>query len=175
MNKFILAGLAGVAVCMLPAVAIAQDNGTNSGILVTGKYQKDWEKGSQLEANGLRDLESAQRDLSRASADVVGARDRLNSSQERGNNAQTEFRRLTARPAAFSDSGEASKWAKQVAEAARDWDRYGGRASDGEETLDDAGKKQRKAQQAVDKAQQKIARGRAMMAEAQQRSAGTSQ
>lgn len=178
MNKLILAGLSGIiasgAVSMVPAIALAQSPAANSGIVVTGKYQNQWEKGNRLEAEGLRDLEEAQRDLKRASGDVNDARNRMNNSQERGGKAEAEFRSLTERPEKFTDPDDALRWAKQVEEAARDWERSAERGDDREDSLDDESKQQRKAQKAVDKAQKKIASGRKMMAEAQRLSAGGS-
>lgn len=160
------AGLVLAATAM-PVTAIAQDTMSAPTIVVTGKYQKDWDKGSKLEAQGIKELEKAKKALIGYSADVVNAQNKRDSSRARSENASAEFRKLTASPTYFSDAAEASRWARQVEKAAAEWAKYDDRRGDGRAELDKAMKKQSKAQAAVDKAQAKIDRGRTMKAEAE--------
>lgn len=136
-------------------------------VIVAPQYERDWNKGSKLEADGLRDLEKAKKDLVRYSADVVDAQNKRDSSRARAENAASEFRKLTASQSYFSDVEEAARWARQVEKAAAEWAKYDDRRGDGRDELESASKKQRRAQEAVDKAQAKIDRGRTMKAEAE--------
>lgn len=152
-----------------PVVVSAQDPNPASPIVVTGKYQKDWDKGSKLEADGLKDLDGSKRDLVKYSAEVVNAQNKRDNSRSRADNARETFESLTARPY-FSDPDDARKWAKQVESAASDWAKYNARQDDGAKELKKAQSRQADAQEAVDKAQAKIDKGRTMMAEAERAS-----
>ncbi len=174
MNKFFAVTCLALGVIALPLAASAQDVLPRSEIVVTGKYQKDWEKGSKLEAEGLKSLEGAKRDLVKYSADVVDAQNKRDSSDARSNNSENEFRRLTGEPIYFSSSKEALDWAKSVEKAAEGWAKYDNRGEDGRDDLGDAIKKQKKAQESVNDAQAKVDRGRTMMIEAQRKSAALS-
>lgn len=156
-----------LAATTLPAVAVAQDSMAAPAIVVTGKYQKDWDKGSKVEADGIKELEKAKKALIGYSAEVVNAQNKRDSSRARAENASAEFRKLTASTTYFSDAAEAARWARQVDKAAAEWAKFDDRRGDGRAELDKAMKKQSKAQAAVDKAQAKIDRGRTMKAEAE--------
>ncbi|MGN3974196.1 hypothetical protein [Tsuneonella sp. SYSU-LHT278] len=151
----------------MPATAAAQDAMPAPQIIVIGKYQKDWDKGSKLEAEGLVALEKAKKDLVRYSADVVDAQNKRDGSRARSEHAAAEFRKLTSNITYFSDAEEAARWARQVEKAASQWAKYAERRGDGRKELDAATRKQSQAQSAVDKAQAKVDRGRAMKAEAE--------
>lgn len=165
-SVFAAAGLV-LAATTLPSIAIAQDALPAPELIVTGKYQKAWNKGSALEAEGLKELEKAKQALVRYSADVVSAQNKRDTARARSENAAAEFRNLTANMTYFSDAEEASRWARQVEKAAAEWTKHDDRRGDGRQDLDEATKQQTKAQEAVDKAQAKVDRGRAMKAEAE--------
>lgn len=171
MKSILAAASLAIATTALPAVAIAQDAMAVPTIVVTGKYQERWEKGSKLEAEGLGDLEEAKKNLVRYSADVVDGQNKRDGSGDQSDNASAEFRKLTSNMAQFSDGKEASRWARQVEKAASNWAKYDNRRGDGRNELNKAMKKQTKAQEAVEKAQLKVERGRAMKAEAERLSA----
>lgn len=156
-----------LAIAGLPTVGLAQESDPTSAIVVTAKHQGLWDKGSKLEAQGLKDLESAKKKLIGYSADVVGAQNKRDSSRSRAENASAEFRKLTTSVTYFSDPQEAARWARQVDKAAAEWAKYDDRRGDGRQDLDKGVKRQRDAQEAVDKAQAKVDRGRAMKAEAE--------
>lgn len=167
MKSFFAAAGLVLAATAMPVVAVAQDALPTPTIVVTGKYQETWDKGSELEAQGLRDLERAKKDLARYSADVVDAQNKRDGSRAQSDNASAEFRKLTASITYFSDAGEASRWARQVDMAASQWAKHDDRRGDGRKDLDKAMKKQRQAQEAVDKAQATVDRGRTMKTEAE--------
>lgn len=167
MKSILTAAALALAASSIPVAAMAQEALSAPSIVVSGKYQKTWDKGSKLEAEGLRDLEKAKKDLVRYSADVVDAQNKRDSSRNRSDNASAEFRKLTSNITYFSDAEEASRWARQVDKAASNWAKYDDRRGDGRKDLDKASKNQRKVQGAVDKAQAKVDRGRTMKAEAE--------
>lgn len=169
MKTFLFAS--GLALAALAAPIAAQNQSETDGttIVVSAEHQKDWDRGNRIEAEGLRELEEAQRDLVRYSADVVDAQGKRDSSQDRANNARQAFESLTARPY-FSNPDDARDWAKLVEETASEWKRFAARSDDGAEELRRAQRRQEKAQEAVEKAQEKIDEGREMMAEAELRS-----
>lgn len=169
MRKVFVSSAIALAMAGLPVAAAAQNAPANPQIVVSGKFQKDWDKGSKLEAEGLKDLQQAQRDLVGYSADVVNAQDKRDTSNKRAENARDAFQNLTARPF-FSDPEEARKWAKQVESAATDWAKFDARREDGAKELRKAQDRQADAQKAVDKAQDKIDRGRTLMADAERAS-----
>ncbi|WP_390479048.1 hypothetical protein [Altererythrobacter sp. MTPC7] len=136
---------------------------------MTAEHQRDWDRGNSREAEGLRDLQRAQRDLVRYSAAVVEAQDKRDTSMSRAENAQSSFESLTSRPF-FTDAGDARDWAKQVEEVAKDWERFEERSEEGAKELRRAQRRQANAQEAVDVAQAKIDEGRAMMADAERAS-----
>lgn len=173
---FAVSGLA-LAIAGMPAVALAQETDSASAIVVTAKHQGLWDKGSKLEAKGLKELEAAKKKLISYSADVVDAQNKRDSSRSRAENASDEFRKLTSSVTYFSDPQEAARWARQVDKAATEWAKFDDRRGDGRQDLDKGVTRQRDAQKAVDKAQATVDRGRTMKAEAERLSrprAGTS-
>jgi hypothetical protein len=166
-NKLIATAALVLATTAIPAIAAAQVSTPAPTIVVTGKYQKSWNKGSSLEAEGIRDMEKAKKELVRYSADVVNAQNKRDSARARAENAADEFRNLTAAPIYFSDAEEAVQWARRVEKASSDWAKFDARRGDGRAELDKAMTKQRRAQQAVDKAQAMIDQGRTMKTEAE--------
>lgn len=169
MKTFVIATGLALASLAAPQVAVAQDQPTAAEIIVSGEHQRDWDRGNRAEAEGLRDLQSAQRDLVRYSAAVVEAQDKRDTSRSRADNAREAFESLTARPF-FSEAGEARVWAKQVEETAKNWERFEERSEEGARELRRAQRRQANAQEAVDKAQTQIEEGRALMAEAERAS-----
>ncbi|MEO1220620.1 MAG: hypothetical protein AAFY42_04615 [Pseudomonadota bacterium] len=160
-----------LATFALPQVAMAQSDAPQSTILVTAENQRDWNRGNELEAKGLRDLQEASRKLVRHSADVVTAQETRDTSRSRADNARQAFESLTARPF-FSDPEDARKWAQQVESTARDWARFAERGVKADRDLKKAQGQQEKAQERVDKAQRRVDEGRAMMAAAERASMG---
>lgn len=169
MKTFLIASGLALATLAAPQVAFAQDQQAEATIVVTAKHQKAWDKGQKREAEGLRDMQKAKRDLVKHSASVVNAQDLRDTSQSRADNAREAFESLTARPF-FSSPEDAHKWAKQVENAASDWDKYSERVEKGAKDFRKAQDRQADAQEAVDKAQRKIDEGRAMKAEAERAS-----
>lgn len=165
-SAFFAAGLVAAGLA-LPASAAEQQAMPASTIVVSAKYQKNWDKGSKLEADGLKELEQAKRDLVRSSADVVEAQNKRTSSDARAANSAEEFRRLTAAPINFVDASEAARWAREVDKAAAGWAKYDKRGDSGSKSFEKAVKQQRKDQEAVSKAQAKVDRGRTLKAEAE--------
>jgi predicted nucleic acid-binding Zn-ribbon protein len=172
MTKFISSTIAAalLATVSVGGVAHAQSANSQNEIVVTGKFQKLWDKGSKLEAKGLDNLAKAQKDLTNASRDVLNAQSKRDTAQGKVANASAEFRQLTSNIPYFAEPKDAAKWAKKVSDAANSWSKNNNRQDDGQGDLKKAMKKQASAQGAVDKAQTDIERGRAMKAEAQQRS-----
>jgi hypothetical protein len=115
----------------------------------------------------------AQQDLVSASAEVVNAQNRRDSSQQRSSNAAQEYRRLTATTPPQTNSREALRWAEDVQKAAENWSRFDARSNGGSRDLDKSMNAQRKAQEAIDKAQAKVARGREAKSEAERLSAAS--
>lgn len=169
MKTFLAAGSLAVMALAAPQIAIAENTGTTPTIVVTAEHQRDWDRGNRIEADGLQDLQRAQRDLVRFSAAVVEAQDKRDTSRSRAQNAREAFENLTARPF-FSDAEQAREWAKRVEETASDWERYEERSAEGARELTRAQRRQSDAQEAVDKAQAKVDEGRALMAEAERAS-----
>jgi hypothetical protein len=165
-------GIAVTAAIALAVPAAAQPVAT-APIVVSGKYQRDWQRGSRMEAEGLKELEQAQKDQVSASADVVNAQNRRDSSQQRSSNAAEEYRRLTATAPPQANARDALGWANDVQKAAASWSRFEARGNGGSRDLDKHMKNQNKAQQAVEKAQAKIARGREIKSGAEQQSAAS--
>lgn len=160
-----------LATLTLPQVAMAQSNAPQSTIVVTAENQRDWNRGNELEAKGLRDLQEANRNLVRHSADVVTAQEMRDTSRSRADNARQAFENLTARPF-FSDPEDARRWAQQVESTAKDWERFTDRGNDADRNLRRAQSRQERAQEQVDRAQQRVDEGRAMMASAERASVG---
>ena len=171
MKALIAAASLALPALLVPGIANAQPANSAASasmpIVVTAKHKKNWDKGSKMEADGLKELEKAKNNLVGYSADVVEAQNKRDSSRARGENAATEFRRLTTSQSYFSDPAEAARWAKQVEKAASEWAKYDDRRLDGREDLDKGMSRQSKAQASVDKAQNKVDRGRAMKREAE--------
>lgn len=162
--------------CVLMATAststavYAQSNSTQNEIIVNGKYQKLWDKGTKLEAKGLDSFANAQKDLTEASRNVLNAKSKHDTAQAKVANASQDFRQLTSSVPYFSDASDAAKWADKVNNAARSWAKNDNRQDNGQSDLSKAIKQQSKAQKYVEKAQADIDKGRALKAEAQQKS-----
>ena len=170
MKPIFYATTLALAALAAPQAAFAQaDEAPAGSIIVSGEFQKDWNKGNKLEAEGLGELQKAKDSLVRYSADVVNAQDLRDTSQDRADNARLAFEALTQRPY-FSSPEEARKWAKQVEDAASDWEKYQSRRDEGAKDLVKAQKKQADAQEDVTKAERKIEKGRSLMAEAERSS-----
>lgn len=169
MKTFVLAtGLALTSLAM-PQTGIAQELHAAVEIVVSAEHQRDWDRGSKIEAEGLRDMQKAKRDLVKYSADVVNAQDLRDTSLSRAENARQAFESLTSRPF-FSDPSNAREWARQVEATASDWEEYSDRSEKGAKDLRKAQKRQTNAQTKVDEAQAKIDEGRALKAEAERAS-----
>ena len=166
MKTFLIAGAVALATVVAPHGAFAQDTAVAGDIIVTGQYERDWNRGNVLEAQGLKDLQKAQRELVKYSAAVVNAQDLRDTSQERADNARASFEKLTSRPF-IGAAEEARKWAKQVEAAASDWEKFEARRDEGADDLRKAQKRQVKAQTSVDQAQAKVDEGKAMKAHAE--------
>ena len=170
MKTFLIAGGLAVAALAAPQIAMASERASlpaaSPDIVVTAEHQRNWDRGNRMEADGLRDMQKARESLVRYSADVVDAQDKRDTSASRAQNARDAFENLTARPF-FTDAEEARDWAKQVEEAASDWERFEERSAEGARDLTRAQRRQATAQEDVEKAQAKIDEGRAMMAEAE--------
>lgn len=175
MKNILIAGSLVLAATALPLPAIAQPATAIPTIVVAGKHQKAWNKGSKLEVEGIKELDKAKKDLVRYSADVVDAQNKRDNARARSENASADFRRLTSTQTYFTDADEAASWAQQVDKAASSWAKHDDRRTDGRDDLDKAIKQQRKAQAAVDKAQDKVDRGRTLKADAERLSALASQ
>ncbi|MGB5484617.1 hypothetical protein [Parasphingorhabdus sp.] len=158
----------------LPTIAHAQSPGVQSEIVVTGKYQKLWDKGVKLESQALENLINAERDMNDASKNVLDAKSKRDNAQSKIGNASDEFRQMTANVPTFASSKDAAKWADKLSDAAKSWAKNDNRHADGQGNLTKAMKQQSKAQEAIVKAQSDIDKARAMKAEAQQRSMATS-
>lgn len=168
MDRNLLVGVIALTFAA-PHVAIAQDNRARTEILVTGKYQKDWDKGNKVEAEGLAEMESAKRELVKHSAALVNAQNLRNTSLERAANARAQFENLTQRQY-FTDPKDALSWAKDVEKAAANWLRFEKRTDEGASDLKKAQDRQESAQSAIDKAQAKIDKGRQLKLEAERAS-----
>lgn len=88
MKTFLIASGLALATLAAPQVAFAQDQQAEATIVVTAKHQKAWDKGQKREAEGLRDMQKAKRDLVKHSASVVNAQDLRDTSQSRADNAR---------------------------------------------------------------------------------------
>lgn len=170
MKRFLIASAAAVLVTSVPTAVMAQEPAAQNPIIVNAKEQRKWDKGSKLEADGLAKLQSARTDLIKASAKVVEAQNKRDSSLARSTNASVKFDSLTAQPPQFTDPKDAADWAKEVEKAASEWAKYADRQGDGSKDLEKAMKGQDKAQKDVASAEKKIEEGRAMMAKAEQAS-----
>lgn len=164
-----------LATLTVPQVALAQTDASQSTpestIVVTAENQREWNRGNEMEAKGLRDLQEANRNLVRHSADVVTAQETRNTSRDRADNARQAFENLTARPF-FSNPKDARRWSQQVESTAKDWERFTERGDNASRDLQKAQDRQEKAQEQVDKAQRRVDEGRAMMVAAERASVG---
>ena len=185
MKTFIIASSVALAALSAPQIALA-NNGANSGsergsetvrtseIVVTAEHQRNWDRGNRIEAEGLSDLQRAQRDLVRHSADVVIAQDKRDTSLSRALNARQAFENLIARPF-FTAGADAKDWAKQVEDAASDWDRFEDRSEEGAREFERAQRRQLDAQESVNEAQAQVDEGRAMKSDAERASQRSAQ
>lgn len=165
---------AGAALLSLTAPVLAQPMAAGSSIVVTGKHQQDWQRGNTLEAEGLKALEKARKELVKHSADVVDAETKRDVSSQRAANARGQFESLTKVGAASPSAKDSQRWAKQVEEAASAWAKHEERGAEGSKALTKAMKRQSKAQASVDEAQAKVDLGRRLMADAERNSAAES-
>lgn len=169
MKTFMIATGLALASLAAPQAAFAQDQQGSAGIIVSGEFQKNWDRGNQLEAEGLSDLQKAQRDLVKHSAAVVNAQDLRDTSLSRAENAQAAFQSLAARPF-VGDAEGARDWAKQAERLSSDWEKFSERSEKGARDFEKAQDRQNDAQDAVQKAEAKIEEGRALKAEAERAS-----
>lgn len=170
--KSILAAVSlTLASTAMPAVVVAQDGASEqtaeTTIVVTGKYQDDWDKGNKLKAEGVIALEEAQKDLDRYNAEVAAAQNARDTAQSRAINARSEFHSLASRAVSISDPDKARRLGQDLKKFGERWEDLNDTVRSAQKDLDKVSKKQRKAQAAVDKAQAKVDRGEAMMAEAE--------
>ncbi|MBU0876525.1 MAG: hypothetical protein KKB61_11275 [Alphaproteobacteria bacterium] len=156
-----------LATTAMPAIAVSQESAAEQAIVVAGKYQSGWSKGSKLEAEGLMAHKEAKKDLIRYSADVVEARNARDAAQARSQNARVEFHSLVSQAMTISDPDRARDYGQNIKKFAEEWENFNDRVRSAEKDLDKASKKQRKAQAAVEKARAKVDRGQAMMTEAE--------
>lgn len=153
-----------LATTAMPAVPFAQESAPEQPIVVTGKYQSDWNKGSALEAQGLAELQKAQQALVKSSADVVNSQNARDAAQAQALNSRSEFQALVSQATSITDPDRARDYGKDINKFAKAWENYNDRVGISTKDLDKASKAQRKAQAAVDKAQAKVDRGRALAA-----------
>lgn len=165
----IAAGAAFVALSA-PVALSAQTIAAEATIVVTGQHQQDWQRGSALEAEGLKTLEKARKELVKHSADVVEAQSKRDIAGQRAANARATFESLTSTGLVAPSSKDAHRWAKQVEEAASEWSKHEARGADGAKALEKALKRQGKAQAEVDSAQAKVDLGRKLKADAERSS-----
>ncbi|MDC8753840.1 hypothetical protein OIK40_04195 [Erythrobacter sp. sf7] len=160
-----------LATTAMPAVAVAQDRGSEqnseTAIVVTGKYQDDWDKGNKLKAEGVIALEEAQKVLDRYNAEVAAAQSARDTAQSRAINARSEFHSLASQAVSISNPDKARRLGQDLEKFGERWEDLNDTVRSAQNDLDKASKKQRKAQASVDKAQAKVDRGEAMMAEAE--------
>lgn len=167
MKPIMVAISVALATTVIPAGALAQQAVSETTIVVTGKYEKDWSKGSKLEADGLRDLEKAQNDLAALNADMTKAQSKRDGAQARAQNARSDFYRNASEAIKVSDADKARNLGQDIEDSAEAWEKADDVLRSASKDLEKASKRQRKAQKAFDKAQAKVDRGRAMMAEAE--------
>lgn len=167
MKSIFAAASLALATTAMPGVAFAQDSAPEQTIIVTGKYQSDWNKGSSLEAQGLAERQKAQKDLVKFSADVVNAQNARDAAQAQALNARSEFQTLVSQAMTITDPDRARDYGQDISKFAKAWENFNDRAQSSANDLEKASKAQRKAQTAVDKAQAKVDRGQAMMADAE--------
>lgn len=167
MNSIFASVSLALATTAMPFVAAAQDSAQEQPIVVTGKYQSDWNKGSSLQAQGLTELQESQKSLVKFSADVVNAQNARDAAQAQALNSRSEFQTLVSQAMSITDPDRARNYGKEINNFAKAWENYNDRVQASTSDLDKASKEQRKAQAAVDKAQTKVDRGRAMMTDAE--------
>ncbi len=155
-----------LATTAAPAMLMAQDAGATSEIIVTGKYQKMWDKGSKLEAESLRSLAKAKDKLIKHSSGVVSEQNSRDTARQQSERAAADFRNLTTAMPYFADANDASSWAEKVAAAAKDWAKYDEREMESRAELSKNSKRQAAAQKDVDRAQANVDKARMMKAEA---------
>lgn len=170
MSRSLLAFCLTLPALALSTGAIAQQQSRAPITVVADKYQRDWDKGNALELKGLAELEKAQRDVIKYTADVESAQNNRRGSSARSQAAEQDFRKLTLDMPDFRSGDEAEKWARDVKKTADDWAKYGGRTSDANDDFSGAVRKLEKAQEAVNKAERRVEEGRTMKASAEQKS-----
>lgn len=157
----------------LPLCAHAQDRTTGAApsdvIVVSAEFQRDWDRGSKLEAEGLADLGKAERDLIRYSADVVTSQNSRDTNEAQASNARRNFEAQLTQ-SNFMTGKEARDWAQGLESVAKDWEKYSDTMENASKDLERALNRQSKAQNAVQEAQAKVDRGRAMMRSAERES-----
>ena len=162
-----------MAVASVSGAAVAQQNASTAPASVTAENQRDWNRGSRLEADGLKELGEAEQVLVRRSADVVNLENQRDSATSQAMNAKRAFDTLRAQPEII-DPDQARTWAQDVADAAKSWEDFDDRVQSSS-SLESASRRLVSAQEDVAKAQEKVNRGRVMMAAAERlsRPAGT--
>lgn len=170
MKSIVTAVCLALASTAMPTIAAAQNSTAAPTIVVTGKYQSDWNKGNQLEADGIVESEKANQDLERYNAELVRAQSARDTAQSRSINARSEFHSLASKATSISDPDRARDLGQEMTKFGNKWEDLNDTVRSAENDISKASKKQRKAQAAVDKAQTKIDRGQAMKAEAKRQS-----
>lgn len=175
MLSFMNRGIFMLGALALPLSAQAQDQtgaavATQSDtIVVTAEFQRDWDRGSKLEAEGLADLGKAERNLIRYSADVVNSQNTRDTNEAQASNARRNFEAQLTQTN-FMTGKEARIWANSLESVAEDWEEYSDTMEDASKDLERALKRQSDAQNEVQKAQAKVDRGRGMMRSAERES-----
>lgn len=159
----------------LPLAAQAQDQAASAGtaqtdtIVVSAEFQRDWDRGSKLEAEGLADLGKSERNLIRHSADVVTSQNTRDTNEAQASNARRNFEAQLTQTN-FMTGKEARDWANGLEKVAKDWEKYSDTMEGASKNLERALSRQSKAQNEVQEAQAKVDRGRTMMRSAERES-----
>ncbi|NJM49892.1 MAG: hypothetical protein HC843_02580 [Sphingomonadales bacterium] len=139
-NKIILTIAAASLAIAAPNTLFAQQSGIAPAAIVSGKLQKQWDKGSKLERKGLANRAKAEKSLADASRDVINAQSKRDNGRAIGENAKAEFLQLTSATPYFADAQEAARWARQVDKVAGLWAKHDDRRLDGRADLEKAQK-----------------------------------
>lgn len=172
-RSFLALGALTLPLSALPLAAQAQDGAVGAAqsdtIVVSADFQRDWNRGSKLEAEGLAELGKSERDLIRYSADVVTSQNTRDTNEAQADNARRNFEAQLVQTN-FMTGKEARDWAKGLEDVAKDWEKYTDTMEDVSKNLERALNRQSDAQNEVQKAQAKVDRGRAMMRSAERES-----
>ncbi len=143
-------------------------------IIVTAEHQRDWNRGRQIETGGLADLADAEQKLARYNAERADAQTMRDAAQARVDTARSGFEALVAQASSVTDPDRARDLGRDIRKYADDWENFDDQLRSADSNLERAAHTQSDAQEDRDKAQAVVDRGRAMMAEAERRSANNS-